>query len=312
MLAFAETLTMVIISRILSGLMAGNISIAFAYVADITDEENRSAGLGKVSAALGLGFMTGPAIGGFLAGNDIENANYVLTALAGAGINIIALIGAIFFLKESLPDDDRKSMQGLFKIFKKETFKPGQKIIIFALCGLFFYSGMSLMEAIFPLWANRLFNYGPSHIGSVFFMLGLISVVIQGGLIGPLTKWLGEIRLVQTAAIFMMIGLSLIGSAISILVLWIGLFFYGCGAAMFNPSLSSLVSKRANPNEKGLFLGQYQSACALGRILGPLFSGVLFSQVSTSAPLYAGAMLGIPVIVLITNFALRRKNEGIE
>ena len=83
MLAFAETLTMVIISRILSGLMAGNISIAFAYVADITDEENRSAGLGKVSAALGLGFMTGPAIGGFLAGNDIENANYVLTALAG-------------------------------------------------------------------------------------------------------------------------------------------------------------------------------------------------------------------------------------
>ena len=124
MLAFAETLTMVIISRVLSGLMAGNISIAFAYVADITDEENRSAGLGKVSAALGLGFMTGPAIGGFLAGNDVENANYVLTALSGAAINVIALVGAIIFLKESLPDQDRKSMDGLFKIFKKETFKP--------------------------------------------------------------------------------------------------------------------------------------------------------------------------------------------
>ena len=292
MLAFAETLTMVIISRVLSGLMAGNISIAFAYVADITDEENRSAGLGKVSAALGLGFMTGPAIGGFLAGNDIENANYVLTALAGAGINVIALIGAILFLKESLPDSDRKSMDGLFKIFKKETFKPGEKIIFFALCGLFFYSGMSLMDAICPLWA--------------------ISVIIQGGLIGPLTKLFGEIKLVQLAAVFMMIGLSLMGSAISVLTLWIGLFFYGCGAAMFNPSLSSLVSKSANANEKGLFLGQYQSACALGRILGPTFSGILFSQISTSAPLYTGAMLGIPVIVLITNFALRRKNEGIE
>jgi MFS family permease len=81
---------------------------------------------------------------------------------------------------------------------------------------------------------------------------------------------------------------------------------------MFNPSLSSLVSKSANANEKGLFLGQYQSACALGRILGPTFSGILFSQIGTSAPLYTGAMLGIPVIVLITNFALRRKNEGIE
>ena len=312
MLAFAETLTMVIISRVLSGLMAGNISIAFAYVADITDEENRSAGLGKVSAALGLGFMTGPAIGGFLAGNDVENANYVLTALSGAAINVIALLGAIIFLKESLPDKDRKSMDGLFKIFKKETFKPGEKIIMLALSGLFFYSGMSLMEAIFPLWANQLFMYGPSHIGSVFFMLGLISVIIQGGLIGPFTKWLGEIKLVQTAAIFMMIGLSLIGSAISTVILWIGLFFYGCGAAMFNPSLSSLVSKSAKADEKGLFLGQYQSACAMGRILGPTFSGILFSQVSTSAPLYTGALLAIPVIALITNFALRRKNEGLE
>ena len=292
--------------------MAGNISIAFAYVADITDEENRSAGLGKVSAALGLGFMTGPAIGGFLAGNDIENANYVLTALSGAAINVIALVGAIIFLKESLPDKDRKSMDGLFKIFKKETFKPGKKIIFFALCGLFFYSGMSLMEAIFPLWANQIFMYGPTHIGSVFFMLGLISVIIQGGLIGPLTKLFGEIKLVQLAAVFMMIGLSLIGSAISVLTLWMGLFFYGCGAAMFNPSLSSLVSKSAKADEKGLFLGQYQSACAMGRILGPTFSGILFSQVSTSAPLYTGALLAIPVIALITNFALRRKNEGLE
>ena len=136
--------------------------------------------------------------------------------------------------------------------------------------------------------------------------------MIQGGLIGPLTKWLGEIRLVQVAAIFMMIGLSLIGSAISVSVLWVGLFFYGCGAAMFNPSLSSLVSKSANANEKGLFLGQYQSACALGRILGPTFSGILFSQVNASAPLFTGAILGIPVIALITNFALRRNNEGIE
>ena len=107
-LAFADTLSLVIFSRVLAGLMAGNISIAFAYASDITDEENRSAGLGKVSAGLGLGFMTGPAIGGFLAGNDVENANYVLTALGGAGINLIAMLGALFFLKESLPVEQRK------------------------------------------------------------------------------------------------------------------------------------------------------------------------------------------------------------
>ena len=77
MLAYAETLTLVILSRVFAGLMAGNISIAFAYVSDISDPENRSAGLGKVSAALGLGFMTGPAIGGFFAGTDVVSANSV-------------------------------------------------------------------------------------------------------------------------------------------------------------------------------------------------------------------------------------------
>ena len=92
MLAFAETLTMVIISRVLSGLMAGNISIAIAYVADLTDQHNRSAASGKVSAALGLGFMTGTALGCFLAGNDIDKENYVLTALSGYRITVIALV----------------------------------------------------------------------------------------------------------------------------------------------------------------------------------------------------------------------------
>jgi len=92
LLAFADTLTLVILSRGIAGLMAGNISIAFAYVTDITEEKDRSAGLGKVSAALGLGFMAGPAIGGFLAGSDVDNANYVLTAMAGASLSVLALV----------------------------------------------------------------------------------------------------------------------------------------------------------------------------------------------------------------------------
>jgi DHA1 family tetracycline resistance protein-like MFS transporter len=310
LLAFADTLTLVILSRAFAGLMAGNISIAFAYVTDITDEKNRSAGLGKVSAALGLGFMTGPAIGGFLAGSDVENANYVLTAMAGASLNVVALVGAIFFLKESLEPSKRKSLQGLFKIFEAKTFYPKKLILPLVACGLFFYCSMSTMEAIFPLWANAIFNYGPSHIGGVFFMLGLVAVIIQGGLIGPLTKLLGEKRLIQIAALSLMTGLVLIGNSSSEFILWPGLFFYGAGAAMFNPSLSSLVSKSAKDNERGMYLGQYQAACAMGRILGPTFSGVLYSTFQPSAPFFAGVVIALPVILLIANFTLR-KSEGV-
>ena len=305
-LAFAPTITTVILSRILSGFMAGNISIAFAYVTDITDNENRSAGLGKVSAGLGLGFMTGPAIGGLLAGNDVANANYILVALSGAGINLIAMLATIFFLKESLPVEDRRPFGSVLNLFEKGTFSPEKTILPLIICGLIFYTAMSLMEAIFPLWSNSIFNYGPTNIGTVFFVLGFIGVVIQGGLIGPMTKLIGERKLVQIASLSVALGLILIGLSLDEVTLWIGLSFYGMGAAIFNPSLSSLISKRAKPYERGKFLGQYQSASAMGRIIGPAFSGVLYANFIASAPLYLGAIVVLPIIVVIANFSLKK------
>ena len=305
-LAFAPTITTVILSRILSGFMAGNISIAFAYVTDITDNKNRSAGLGKVSAGLGLGFMTGPAIGGLLAGNDVANANYILVALSGAGINLIAMLATIFFLKESLPVVDRRPFGSVLNLFEKGTFSPEKTIFPLIICGLIFYTAMSLMEAIFPLWSNSIFDYGPTNIGTVFFVLGFIGVVIQGGLIGPMTQLIGERKLVQIASLSVALGLILIGLSLDEVTLWIGLSFYGMGAAIFNPSLSSLISKRAKPYERGKFLGQYQSASAMGRIIGPAFSGVLYANFIASAPLYLGAIVVLPIIVVIANFSLRK------
>ena len=305
-LAFAPTITTVILSRILSGFMAGNISIAFAYVTDITDNENRSAGLGKVSAGLGLGFMTGPAIGGLLAGNDVANANYILVALSGAGINLIAMLATIFFLKESLPVEDRRPFGSVLNLFEKGTFSPEKTILPLIICGLIFYTAMSLMEAIFPLWSNSIFDYGPTNIGTVFFVLGFIGVVIQGGLIGPMTKVIGEKKLVQIASLSVALGLILTGLSSDEVTLWIGLSFYGMGAAIFNPSLSSLISKRAKPYERGKFLGQYQSASAMGRIIGPAFSGVLYANFIASAPLYLGAIVVLPIIVVIANFSLKK------
>ena len=129
-------------------------------------------------------------------------------------------------------------------------------------------------------------------------------------MIGPLTKFFGEKKLVQLAASSVMIGLGIIGAAENPVMLWCGLFFYGAGAAMFNPSLSSMVSQSAKDNERGLYLGQYQAACAMGRILGPSFSGVLYSNFTPSTPLFTGMLIALPVIFLIANFTLR-KPEGV-
>ena len=143
-------------------------------------------------------------------------------------------------------------------------------------------------------------------IGGVFFMLGSLGVIIQGGLIGKLTELFGEKKLVQLAALSLMTGLTVIGSASFEFSLWIGLFFFGCGAAIFNPSLSSLISKSADPSSTGQYLGHYQAACSMGRIVGPSISGLLYSYFHVSTPFYFGAIIAIPVILLIATFTLRK------
>ena len=216
------------------------------------------------------------------------------------------MLAAILFLKESLDVKKRKPFESFSKIITLATFSPAKSILPLVSCGLIFYTAMSMMESIFPLWANKIFSYGPSNIGGVFFMLGSLGVIIQGGLIGRLTNLLGEKKLIQLAALSLMTGLILIGSATFAFSLWIGLFFFGCGSAIFNPSLSSLISKSADPTSRGQYLGHYQAACSMGRVIGPSFSGVLYSYFHESTPFYTGAIIAIPVLILIASFTLRK------
>jgi len=310
MLAYADELWLVILSRVFGGLMAGNISTAFAYVTDITTEENRAAGLGKVGAALGLGFIFGPAIGGLLAGPEVATANYVLPALASAGVSIVAMFGAIIFLPESLDEQHRKPLFGraggtggkghgmsLARIHRGALI---QLLII----ALVFYTAMSQMESIFPLWANDLFQMGPRDIGGVFFFLGVISATMQGGLIGPLTRRFSEKSVAGFAGASFAIGLGLLVLASADWQIWLGLVPFAIGVGLFNPTVSSMVSKTAAKNERGAVMGQYQAASAMGRVLGPAMSGILYSKISVAAPFALGALIIVPALILIGRFHL--------
>jgi len=308
MLAYADELWLVIGSRIFGGLMAGNISAAFAYVADVTTEKNRSAGLGKVGAAMGLGFILGPALGGFLAGPDVETANYIAPAMASAVVCVIAMLGTIFFLPESLDAAHRKPLFG-------KSADEGQGVSLaryhrgalvkLLLAALVFYTAMSLMESIFPLWANDLFSMGPRDIGIVFFVLGSISAVMQGGLIGPLTKRFGEKSVAIAAGILFAVGLAGLALADARPEIWYGVVFFGMGVGLFNPVVSSMVSMTAAPNERGLVMGQYQAASAMGRVVGPSVSGLLYSKISLAAPFTVAAAIMLPVLMLVGMFRLQ-------
>jgi DHA1 family tetracycline resistance protein-like MFS transporter len=309
MLAYADELWIVMLSRVFGGLMAGNISAAFAYVTDITTEENRSAGLGKVGAATGLGFIFGPAIGGLLAGADVETANFVAPALASAGVSLLAMVGAIIFLPESLAPEHRKPLFGKRNVEGVSLAAFHRSALLkLLIAAMLFYTAMSLMESIFPLWANDLFQKGPRDIGMVFFVLGIISAAMQGGAIGPLTKRFGEKTVAICAGFFFATGLALLALAKTDWQIWAGLVPFGIGVGLFNPVVSSMVSKTASANERGAVMGQYQAASAMGRFLGPAVSGLIYSKISMAAPFGLGALIMVPVVILIGMFHLKQED----
>ena len=312
MLAYADELWIVMLSRVFGGLMAGNISAAFAYVTDITTEENRSAGLGKVGAAMGLGFIFGPAIGGLLAGADVETANFVAPALASAVVSLFAMVGTIIFLPESL---DAKHRRPLFSARKSAggeshgislaTFHRAA-LLKLLIAAMLFYTAMSQMESIFPLWANDLFHKGPRDIGMVFFVLGIISAAMQGGAIGPLTKRFGEKPVALAAGVFFATGLAILALARIEWQIWAGLVPFGIGVGLFNPTMSSMVSRTASANERGAVMGQYQAASAMGRFFGPAMSGLIYSKISMAAPFGLAALIMVPVLILVGMFHLKQ------
>jgi MFS transporter, DHA1 family, tetracycline resistance protein len=186
---------MLFIARGLGGFMAGNISAAFAYVADITTPENRAKGMGIIGAAFGLGFIAGLAIGGFLAGPDPLNADCRTPSFAVAGLSLSAFFMAFFTLKESLSKD---ISERLSKIpaknrgaqYRSTLTKPGLGLLITILfLAAFVFAGM---EATFAMWSKRQMGWGPEQNGYLFAFVGIIVAIIQGDLVGKLANRFGK------------------------------------------------------------------------------------------------------------------------
>ena len=296
---YADTVELLVLSRVLGGLNAGNLATAFAYVADSTTEENRARGLGLLGAAFGMGFVIGPALGGFLAGETIENADYVSPALAATAMSAIAALCVIFLLKESLSEDIRDQIRQKPKVPLWERLHVAfgrQTLALLVLTGFVYITAFTMFETIYPLWGHAVLDFGPRDIGLTLLYIGIISVVIQGGAIGPLTKKFGEHKLVLASLI--LVGISFVTLANS-QTLWsalVSLTFLSIGSSLFNPSISSLVSKSADATEQGSVLGIFQGAGSLARVIGPIISGLIVDLLGFGAPYTIGAILMIPTI----------------
>jgi MFS transporter, DHA1 family, tetracycline resistance protein len=312
-LGAASALWMLFAARLLAGASAGNIAAAQAYIADVTKPEERARGMGLIGAAFGLGFIIGPALGGLIAGNDPATADIESPAWIAACLSLVALLGVVFLLPESLPADGRANARARSRAnaVLGALHRPvlSRLILIFFLVILAFAG----MESTFALWAIEEFGWGPRQTGFVFAYVGVLSAILQGGLIGRLARRFGEERLLLCGLVLIGSGLVVLPLAHSLAPLGVAVSGLALGMGLTQPSLNSLISRRAGREEQGEVMGVSQSVGSLSRVLGPFAAGFSFAALGRSSAFWWGAALIVGALLLafkLPRLAVARATEA--
>jgi DHA1 family tetracycline resistance protein-like MFS transporter len=309
-MALASDLASLFWARALGGVMAGSISASFAYAADITTEENRAKGMGMIGAAFGLGFIAGPAIGGLLAGGDPTATNFQLPSFAAAGFSFVSLILAFIILKESLSVEMRariasRSSRQRWDMFVQTVTRADVRLtLILTFVAIFAFAGL---EATFAMWTEREFGWGVRENGYIFAFIGAFTALIQGVVVGPMAKRIGEMAMIRQGFAALGIGLVMLPFANNLTLLLIALTITGYGFAVSTPALNSLLSLQVDAELRGSVLGIGRSFSTLARVLGPASAGYIFVLLGRDWPFFAGAAL--MALVLMVSYLYRSKAD---
>lgn len=298
-LAFIHTPLALAASRIVSGLAAGNISTAFAYVTDVTDDRSRPKALGLLGVAFAMGFILGPAFGGFLSRFGTDPADIRPIALASAALSAVALVGTLIFLRESLTDELKARARARAAGAKRGDIvnRPGLRELFGAT--LVLLAATSMLQVVFPLWAAERLGLGPAGVGNMYAVIATVSAVMQGGAIGPLTRRFGEAAIVRSSFVLAAIGFLLVIPSRTVPLTLLALVPYSVGTALFGPSISGLIARRSAAQERGAALGVYQGAASLGRVVGPFLASAVAKMAGLTAPILLAAVVSLSGLALL-------------
>jgi len=296
LLGLANSLPLIFLAVLIDGLTGANLTTAYAYIADVTTSENRARGMGMVGAAFGLGLMAGPALGGLLGKYGLYVPAFTASAVALSNV-----IFGYFVLPESLPLGRRETkpvsqmfnwlMQfaGLFRQLNIQKFLIALFLLNLAFAGL---------QANFPLYSNRRFDWTPAQNSYFYLYVGLCAVFIQGFLFGKLQPRFGERVLSLFGLLCMTIGLAGMALASEAWMLFPAVTIIALGTGTSIPSLTALVSLRVPENAQGRLMGGTQTLLSLTSILGPILAGVAFDLIAFSAPYFLGSILSLSALLV--------------
>lgn len=289
----AQALWMLYAARVLGGLLSSAVlPTAMAYIADSTSTEQRGRSMGLLGAAMGLGMIFGPAIGGFL--GDLAPS---IPFFVAAGLTVLVAGFAAVALPESLSETVRAQARAPGRPSAHGQLLHALRGPTGLLLVLGFLSQFALASLFgtFALFAEAKLGFGEGELGALFTAMGLVGALGQGLLVGRAIHLFGEARVVQIGLLISGIGFwsMLLAYDLPSLMAFIGVL--GLGSSLLGPALTSLLSKRTRPEQQGAIMGVFNSYQSLGRILGPIVGGVFFDALGYASPYVFGGALFLAI-----------------
>jgi DHA1 family multidrug resistance protein-like MFS transporter len=286
-MGLSTELWMLFAARALAGVLSSaTLPTAMAYIGDSTSAENRSAGMGKIGAAMGLGMVLGPGLGGWLAGRSLS-----LPFFVAATLSLLVALFIVVMLPESLPPERRQAAAAGKRSSRLGAMVQAVRGPLGYLYFLAFLLSFALanFESVFGLYSLQRFGYTTAQVGAILTAIGLTSAIVQGMATGPLTKRFGAVRVIQGSLLASSAAFLLMLAAATFVTVLLTTCFFVLSNAMLNPSVAALISRRSG-HEQGAALGLNNSFLSLGRIIGPLWAGSML-DVNLYLPYLSGAVV---------------------
>jgi MFS family permease len=315
---FSGNFSTFVLSRVITGIMGGNISVASASMADMTTKEDRAKGMGIIGAGIGLGFIFGPPLGGIMSGynllspfpflSSIGTTIYSSSALVSVVVSLINFLMIIFLFEETFVLQNSPNKRGfshpVFGIFSSDVVQLPKICLIYFL----FTLGFSGFEFCINFFFYESLNFSPKEIGYSFVYMGSIVILIQGGVIRRISGKVAEKKIAIFGSISLLIGFVIISLSKSLLIVFLALSFLSIGSAFLNPGISSLASIYSSQDEQGKNLGIMRGFGSLARAFAPLiFSLIYFSKGPVTTFRFSFIVIFV-VLILLLNFKEERKN----
>lgn len=304
----------IMLGRIVDGITGGNMSVANAYIIDITDTKERTKVFGLMGAIIGIGLLVGPGIGGYTSSFSI---GYLGTAIAAFLISLVTLALMYLYLPESLPEEEHDKeldihLKEEINVIKKIRKLDNPKLNSLFSLRIFFTFGFSLYTGILTFYAKDKFNLAPRELGLLFLFIGLFLILNQGFLVQKVSHKIGNLKAYLSGQVLMTISMLILPFAGNVTMFLVISYFNNLGVSLSIPTFKSIISHQVEKKRQGTVTGIDESFFAISSSLGPVISSLLYTIMGSYIFFIMAGVIAMPIIYLsLTGWKLTKEIESV-